>query len=42
VVTAMGRLPAGADLDVVEGDLASPECGLARELADVSADASKQ
>ena len=30
VVTAMGRLPAGADLDVVEGDLASPECGLAR------------
>ena len=31
VVTVVGSLPAGADLDVVEGDLALPECGLGRE-----------
>ena len=31
VVTALGRLPAAAELDVVEGDLAAPECGLVRK-----------
>ena len=31
VVTAIGSLPAGADLDIVEGDLAWPECGLGRD-----------
>jgi thioester reductase-like protein len=31
VVRAIGSLPAAADLTVVEGDLALPKCGLARE-----------
>jgi len=30
VVTAIGKLPAATELDVVDGDLAAPECGLAR------------
>ena len=31
VVAALGDAPPGADLDVLEGDLAAPDCGLARE-----------
>ena len=31
VVAALGDAPPGADLDVHEGDLAAPDCGLARE-----------
>ena len=30
VVAALGDAPPGADLDVLEGDLAVPDCGLAR------------